>query len=198
MTKQKGCNELCNHAVRNSKRRPSRDNRDAREKAQTADCAGEKGAGLLAAIRSNQQTKGQATMSNTGTRTQEEVQASFDARIAKERKKLARELKHWNVQGNRYTLKKQLAILALSCATIINTEATPQINGKYAPFSARETELVGFEHYDEVLLTLEKPLYRVGQIMQLAKDGRWVVPIESHFDGKQWVYKVVEVKVGAR
>ncbi len=64
-------------------------------------------------------------------------------------------------------------------------------------FTAKESELQTFEDKTQVVLTLEKPMYRTGEILML-KDGRYCIPISSHFDGKQWQYTVVGVKVEAK
>ncbi len=62
-------------------------------------------------------------------------------------------------------------------------------------FTAKESELQTFEDKTQVVLTLEKAMYRTGEILML-KDGRYCIPISQHWDGKQWVYQVVAVKVG--
>lgn len=88
---------------------------------------------------------------------------------------------------NRKTLIATLIVLVF---LTVETWAMPPT------FTARETELTGFENYNEVILTLGKPIFRAGQILQLRNNGQWVVPIDSHFNGREWVYQVVEVKVG--
>jgi len=64
-------------------------------------------------------------------------------------------------------------------------------------FEAKETELRAFENHDEVLLTLTKPLYRIGEILQL-NDERYVVVLDYKWQSNHWSYTVTPVKVGAR
>lgn len=58
----------------------------------------------------------------------------------------------------------------------------------------REVELTAFERHEENMLNLDKPLYRLGEIMKLG--DVWVVPVNYWFDAGEWHYNVVEVKVG--
>jgi len=64
-------------------------------------------------------------------------------------------------------------------------------------FELREVELRAFEPNSEVMLTLTKPLYRLGEILQL-DDGRYVVPMNYYFAKGEWHYLVTEVKVGSK
>jgi len=61
-------------------------------------------------------------------------------------------------------------------------------------FEIREVELNAFERHDEVVLTLTKPMYRLGEILK-TDDGRWCVPLNYYFAKGEWHYLVTEVKV---
>ena len=65
-------------------------------------------------------------------------------------------------------------------------------------FEANETELHSFEYHSEVLLTVTKPLYRIGEILKLNGSEQYVVPVDYHWQSNHWVYSCAPVKVGTK
>ena len=92
------------------------------------------------------------------------------------------------------TMKKEITIAALVGLSF--GVLAGLVHGKDT-FEAKETDLRAFEYHDEVVLTATKPLYRLGEILQL-QDGRYVVPINYYWAGHEWKYLVAQVKVAER
>jgi hypothetical protein len=66
------------------------------------------------------------------------------------------------------------------------------------PYEARETQLDAFESHADRLLDLDKPLYRLGEILKLRGTEQYVVPVNRAWSGRGWRYSVVDVRVRAR
>src|SRR6185312_6374186 len=87
---------------------------------------------------------------------------------------------------------KAIALLICLGCGVANALAFP------ATFEARETELQSFEGHEQVVLDLNKPLYRPGEILMVKASGRWCVAINWHWRTDHWLYDVCPVKVGTR
>jgi hypothetical protein len=64
--------------------------------------------------------------------------------------------------------------------------------------TVNETDLRPFESHEEVLLTLSRPLYRLGEILELGNGGGYVVAIDYHWQRNHWEYTVCPVRVGTK
>ena len=91
-------------------------------------------------------------------------------------------------------MKRHQLILAVAAAAICLSTALARDT-----FELKETELRGFEVYqDEVLLTMTRPLYRLGQVLKVEGTDQYVVPLNYYFAKGQWHYLVAPVKVAER
>lgn len=61
-------------------------------------------------------------------------------------------------------------------------------------FEAKETELQAFERHNDSLLDVQKPLYRLGEIL-IQDNDQYVVPVAYHWRKDHWSYDCVAVKV---